>query len=53
LARKETLRFLDTFKHANGQVDKALLINVARTALNSKLVPAVANKMIEIVVDAV
>ena len=60
LARKEALTFLDSFKYK--QVDKAVLINVARTALNSKLTPDIANRyslsniilrIIEIVVDAV
>ncbi|CAD8143490.1 unnamed protein product [Paramecium pentaurelia] len=51
LARKEALSFLDTFKYQ--QIDKAVLINVARTSLISKLTPDVANQIIEIVVDAV
>lgn len=41
-ARKEALSLLDSFKIS--QIDKAVLINVARTALNSKLTPDLANK---------
>jgi T-complex protein 1 subunit zeta len=51
LARKETLKFLETFRHE--KVDKMTLINVARTALSSKLQSEMANLMVEIVVDAV
>jgi T-complex protein 1 subunit zeta len=51
LARRETLTFLETFKHTH--IDKATLINVAKTALNTKLLPDVANNLVEVIVDAV
>lgn len=51
LGRREALSFLDTFKH--NQIDKATLINVARTSLNSKVLPEVANNLVDILVDAV
>lgn len=36
-AKNETLRFLETFKIEKKEIDKALLIAVARTSLNTKL----------------
>jgi len=52
LAKKECLKFLEEFKFAP-EIDKPLLISVARTSLNTKLPPVLANQMVEIVVDAV
>lgn len=52
LARKEALRFLEGFR-VRAEVDKPLLLAVARTALGTKLVPQLANLMVEMVVDAV
>jgi T-complex protein 1 subunit zeta len=52
LARKEALVFLETFK-VKVDIDKPLLLSVARTALNTKLIPNLANMMVEMVVDAV
>lgn len=51
LGRREALNFLETFKY--NQVDKATLINVAKTSLNSKVLPEVANNLVDILVDAV
>lgn len=52
LAKKECLKFLEEFKFSP-EIDKPLLISVARTSLNTKLSPALANQLVEIVVDAV
>ena len=53
LARKESLKFLETFKISKDVVEKPLLISVARTALCTKLNPDLANQLVDIVVDAV
>ena len=53
LARKEALKFLDTFKAQKDKVEKPLLINVAKTSLCTKLHPDLANQLVDIVVDAV
>ena len=52
-AKAETLKFLDTFKVPQEEVSRDLLIHVARTSLNTKIHPAIANPLTEIVVDAV
>ena len=52
LAKTETLRFLETFKVAK-EIDRELLINVARTSLNTKIHSSLANPLCEILVDAV
>lgn len=46
-------RFLDTFKIHDERPDKAVLMNVARTALTTKLHPEMANHMVPLIVDAV
>lgn len=53
LARKEALKFLETFKIVRETVDVPLLTSVARTALNTKLHPDLANQLVDIVVEAV
>lgn len=52
LAKIETLRFLEEFKIAR-EVTRDLLINVARTSLNTKIPENLANPMCEVLVDAV
>lgn len=54
-AKQESLKFLDSFKQnlTEEQIDKAFLLSVARTSLNTKLHPDIANQLVEIVVDAV
>jgi len=51
-ARNFCLKFLEEFK-ITPNIDKSLLMNVAKTALSTKLHPEMANQLIEIVVDAV
>lgn len=53
LARKESLAFLEKFKVAEEAINKPLLTSVARTALNTKLHPDLANQLVDIVVEAV
>merc|ERR1711935_521520 len=52
LAKTETLRFLEEFKLAK-EVTRDLLINVARTSLNTKIHPKLGNPLCDILVDAV
>ena len=52
-AKSEILKFLDTFKVAQEEMSRDLLLNVARTSLNTKIHPSIANPLTEIVVDAV
>lgn len=52
-AKLETLRFLEEFKMDATNPDKSLLLNMARTALHTKLQPEMANLLVDIVVDAV
>jgi T-complex protein 1 subunit zeta len=52
LAKTEALKFLETFK-IEKEVDRDLLLQVARTSLNTKIAPALANPLTEIIVDAV
>lgn len=53
MARKETLKFLDTFRVQKETVEKPILISTARTSLCTKLQPELANQLVDIVVDAV
>lgn len=53
LAKKETLSFLDTFKVAQPEPSRDLLMEVARTSLTTKIHSAMANPLTEITVDAV
>ena len=53
LARKEALKFLETFKYTPENVDKALLTSVAKTALCTKLHPDLANQLVDIVVESI
>lgn len=53
IAKKETLAFLETFKVKKGEVNKELLLEVARTSLMTKIHPSLANPLTEIIVDAV
>lgn len=52
LAKTETLRFLEEFKQSP-EVTRDLLVNVARTSLNTKIHPDLANPLCDILVDAV
>ncbi|KAI9184152.1 T-complex protein 1 subunit zeta [Blastocladiella emersonii ATCC 22665] len=52
LAKKESLAFLETFKVAKA-MERALLCDVARTALRTKLHADLADNLTEAVVDAV
>merc|ERR1711959_451357 len=52
IAKQLTIEFLDKFKIAK-EVDRELLINVARTALRTKVHRELADILTEIVVDAV
>jgi len=51
LAKNETLRFLEEFKIAK-EVNRELLLNVARCSLNTKIHPDIGNPLCEILVDA-
>lgn len=52
LAKKESLKFLDTFKQSS-ILDRATLVNVANTSLATKLNSALAKQLAADVVDAV
>ncbi|TEB38409.1 T-complex protein 1 zeta subunit [Coprinellus micaceus] len=52
LAKKEALAFLDTFKQPV-KIDRATLIDVAKTSLDTKLPTALAKQLATDVVDAV
>lgn len=52
LAKTETLKFLEDFK-IEKEVNRDLLVSVARTSLNTKIHPKLGNPMCEILVDAV
>ena len=52
LAKTEALKFLETFRHTR-EVDRDLLIEVARTSLNTKIQAELANQLTEVCVDAV
>jgi T-complex protein 1 subunit zeta len=53
LAKKESLKFLETVRHTPENIDREFLLNIARTSLKTKLAPELANKLTEIIVDAV
>lgn len=52
IAKNESLKFLDSFKLAK-EVDRELLLNVARTSLATKLNATLANMLTPDIVDAV
>lgn len=52
LAKSETLRFLDEFKIAR-EVDRELLLSVARTSLSTKINSTLAEQLTPDIVDAV
>lgn len=52
LAKKETLAFLETQK-VDKEMTKELLIDVARTSLNTKIHPNLSNSMTEVLAEAV
>lgn len=52
MAKKETLKFLETFKMEK-EVTRELLINCARSSLNTKIHPKLGNPLCDILVDAV
>merc|ERR1712057_66002 len=52
IAKELTIAFLETFK-VDKEVDRELLINVARTSLRTKVHQELADLLTEIVVDAV
>ncbi|KAG1289949.1 hypothetical protein G6F66_009064 [Rhizopus arrhizus] len=53
LAKKEALNFLEQFKVNQGEIDRELLVSVARTSLRTKVHRALADTLTEAVVDAV
>lgn len=53
IAKKETLKFLDSFKIEQPEPSKELLMEVAKNSLLTKIHPNLANPLTEIVVDAV
>jgi T-complex protein 1 subunit zeta len=53
LAKKESLSFLDSFRVDMPEVSRDLLVEVARTSLNTKIHAALANPLTEVIVDAV
>jgi len=52
LAKNETLRFLETFKITK-EIDRELLLEVARASLMTKIHPKLAEQLTDIVTDAV
>ncbi|EED20298.1 t-complex protein 1, zeta subunit, putative [Talaromyces stipitatus ATCC 10500] len=52
LAKNETLKFLDSFK-IEREIDRELLLSVARTSLSTKLNSALAESLTPAIVDAV
>ncbi len=52
LAKTEALQFLDTFK-IQREVDRELLLSVARTSLSTKINPTLAEQLTPSIVDAV
>jgi len=52
LAKTETLKFLETFKQ-DKEVTRELLVNVAKSSLNTKIHPKLGNPLCEVLVDAV
>lgn len=53
IAKKETLAFLETVKINKSELEKELLLEVAKTSLMTKIHPNLANPLTEIIVDAV
>ncbi|EFC50370.1 predicted protein [Naegleria gruberi] len=56
LAKAEARKFLETYKEEMKEkikIDREVLISVARTALQTKLYPELANQMADIIVDAI
>jgi T-complex protein 1 subunit zeta len=53
IAKKETLKFLETFKITHPEPSKELLMEVAKNSLLTKIHPNLANPLTEIVVEAV
>ena len=53
LAKKKSLEFLETCKYKPEKIDREFLLNVARTALRTKLPTKLADQMTAIVTDAV
>jgi T-complex protein 1 subunit zeta len=52
LAKTESLKYLNTFKH-EVEINRDMLLEVARTSLCTKIQPELANPMCEVVVDAI
>ena len=52
-AKTESLKFLESFQVPQPELTRDMLMNVARTSLNTKIHPSMANPLSEIVVDAV
>lgn len=52
LAKNEALRFLDEFK-IRREIDRELLLSVARTSLSTKINPSLAEQLTPSIVDAV
>ena len=53
LAKKESLKFLDTIKYKPENIDREFLLNVASSSLRTKLNEKLADQLTEIVTDAV
>ena len=53
LSRKKALEFLNSFKYVPKEMTRDLLISVARTALKTKVVPELAERLADICVDAI
>ena len=53
LAKKESLKFLETIKYKPENIDREFLLNVARSSLRTKLNEKLADQLTEIVTDAV
>lgn len=51
-SKNEALKFLETFK-LNKEIDTATLQQVAKTSLNSKLHPDLANPLVDVVVESI
>ncbi|EDK47554.1 T-complex protein 1 subunit zeta [Acetobacter pasteurianus] len=53
VAREQSLKFLDGFKHTLEQFDREFLLQIARTSLVTKVTPDLADVLTPIVTDAV
>lgn len=54
LAKKKALEFLDKFRvQYDGEIDRNLLVNVARTALRTKVHHKIADHLADICIEAV